>query len=276
VTRNVSRCVLSLAKIGLLVCVFGAGVLVTKQGIFGKIQRLINSEPPLISIERPSGLNDDNTYCVVVAGQSNAASHGLPRGRAGNGCFALTVSGWFAGEDPWPGSSGNGGSVWSRLAPQIRNSGMADHVVVGCVAAGSCRIDDWVSGGKLKGKLDELAQAYRNENLTVDAVIWHQGETESWQWTADPIDYRQQLSSLVDRCQIQFPEAVIVICQTSRDVEGVVHPGIRLAQQVVCDGRDRVIAGPDTDALDETYRHDGVHWNEKGMECFATLLLERI
>lgn len=259
-----------------LLCAFGAGVCITRLGVFNRIALLIYSSRTPTPVERPIGICDENTYCVVVAGQSNVASHGAPRGRAGKNCFALTASGWYVGDDPWPGGSGTGGSVWSRLSPEILDRKIASYVVIGCVAVGSSRVEDWSSGGRLCPKLDEIAQAFAKEQLKVDVVIWHQGETESWQKSADPIEYRRHLSSLVDRWRTEFPNAKIIVCQTSRDGQGVVHPGIRAAQLAVCDISERVVSGPDTDELDDSFRHDGVHWNEKGMKWFAKRLLERL
>ena len=50
----------------------------------------------------------------IAAGQSNAAKHGTPRARSGDGTFALAASGIYPLADPLPGSSGSGGSLWSR------------------------------------------------------------------------------------------------------------------------------------------------------------------
>ena len=39
---------------------------------------------------------------------------------------------------------------------------------------------DWISGGVHAQRLPEVLKALRSQQLVVDAVVWHQGETEAW------------------------------------------------------------------------------------------------
>lgn len=257
----------------ILICGFGLGVAFQKWVTVGRVIRwLAPGHSTAQDIPRPAGLENDSTLCLLVAGQSNAASHGRPRGRAGEGVYALTAEGWFPAVDPFPGGSGFGGSVWTRLGPMLRHRSLTEQVVIGCVAQGSSSLSAWAPGGGLEPLYRRLGDRFEAERLEIDALIWHQGETESWRNDADSACYRENLERLIDAWQQRFPGVPIVICQTSRDPEGRVNPGIRGAQRAVCE-REGVHVGPDTDALGDKFRHDQVHWNEAGMRVFAEELM---
>lgn len=105
-------------------------------------------------------------------------------------------------------------------------------------------------------RLPEVLKALRSQQLEVDAVVWHQGETEAW----------------IASVRALGIDAPIYVCLTSRDGQGVINLGIRQAQASVWNSQERVFAGPDTDSLGDSLRSDRVHFNARGLEAFAVLL----
>ncbi|MEB3350070.1 MAG: sialate O-acetylesterase [Cyanobacteriota bacterium] len=210
-------------------------------------------------------------FVLVVAGQSNAANHGQPRGRSGAGSYALSMDGVFRLEDPLPGASGLGGSSWPYWAALQQRGQPGSQVVVAAIAQGSSAVADWIPGGVHAQRLPEALNVLRSHKLDVDAVVWHQGETEAWNG-GDPVAYAANLSRWIASVRALGINAPIYICLTSRDGRGVINPAIRQAQASVWNSQQRVFAGADTDSLGDSFRSDGVHFNGRGLEAFAALI----
>ena len=112
---------------------FALGVLAQRQGIPGALRdRLrLGIDSTRIPLEAPIWRDP---VVLLVAGQSNAANHGQPRGRAGADSFALSSEGLFRLEDPLPGASGPGGSPWPHWAALQQRSRPGSQVVVAAIA----------------------------------------------------------------------------------------------------------------------------------------------
>ena len=249
---------------------FALGVLAERQEIPSAVHRwlpLPRAEHPQVPVASPSWRDP---FVLVVAGQSNAANHGSPRARAGGSSYAFSVDGLFRLEDPLPGASGPGGSPWPHWAARRQLVQPGREVVVASIAQGSSAVADWIDAGVHAQRLPRLQAAFRHEGLEVDAVLWHQGETEAWSG-GDPSAYAAALRRWIAEVRALGINAPIYVCLTSRDGQGVINPAIRQAQASVWNRAAGVFAGPDTDSLGSTYRSDGVHFNQKGLEAFASL-----
>lgn len=249
---------------------FALGVLAQRQGIPSVLRsRLsIGADSHQNTVTSPSWRDP---FVLLVAGQSNAANHGQPRGRAGAGAYALASEGLYRLEDPLPGASGPGGSPWSHWAALQQRSRPGAQVVVAAVAQGSSAVADWTPAGVHAQRLPAVLKTLRRQGLDVDAVVWHQGETEAWAG-GDPNSYTSHLRRWIASVRELGIRAPIFVCLTSRDGQGVINPAIRQAQAAVWNHDARVFAGPDTDSLGEAFRIDGVHFNAHGLEAFARLL----
>ena len=155
-------------------------------------------------------------FVLVVVGQSNVANHGRPRGRSGTDNYAVSMNGVFQLEDPLPGASGPGGSPWPHWAALQQRSWPGSQVVVASVAQGSSAVSDWIPGGVHFQRLPDVLEALRQQQLDVDAVMWHQGETESWSG-GDAAAYAANLSSWIASVRALGIKAPIFMCLTSRD-----------------------------------------------------------
>lgn len=212
-------------------------------------------------------------FVLVVVGQSNVANHGRSRGRSGIDSYAVSLDGVFHLDDPLPGASGPGGSPWPHWAALQQRNRPGSQVVVASVAQGSSAVSDWIPGGVHSQRLPDVLRALRQQQLNVDAVVWHQGETESWSG-ADAAAYAANLRSWIASVRALGVDAPIFVCLTTRDGQGVINPSIRQAQASVWNSQDRVFAGADTDSLGDAFRSDGVHFNGRGLQAFAALLQE--
>jgi|688.fasta_scaffold262250_2 lysophospholipase L1-like esterase len=249
---------------------FALGILAQRQGIPGSVRLFFFAGAGTHSrmVEQPTWRDP---VVLLVAGQSNAANHGRPRGRAGSGSYALSVEGVFRLEDPLPGASGPGGSPWPPWAALQQRARPGTQVVVAAIAQGSSAVADWIPGGVHAQRLPEVLKALRRQQLAVDAVVWHQGETEAWSG-GDAAAYEANLRRWIASVREQGINAPIFVCLTSRDGQGVINPAIRQAQSSVWNAQVNVFAGPDTDSLGDAFRSDGVHFNARGLEAFASLL----
>jgi hypothetical protein len=210
-----------------------------------------------------------NSFVVLVMGQSNVANHATPRGRGGAGTYSFTPDGFFACEDPLPGASGSGGSVWTRWAALRRQTDPVVSVVVACVAQGSSFASDWKPGGCHYPRVTAVVRSLQSRGFPIAAVIWHQGESEAWMNDIDASIYANELKSVMAGVRDLGVVAPIFVCQTSRDANGTVNLAIRKAQAGLRNSVVGVHAGPDTDLLGDEFRADGVHWNARGLDRFA-------
>lgn len=210
-------------------------------------------------------------FVLLVAGQSNAANHGELRARTGAGTYAFAADGVYLLEDPLPGASGPGGSPWPHWAALQQRNRPGSQVVVAAIAQGSSAVADWIPGGVHAERLPEVLNALRSQQLGVDAVVWHQGETEAWSG-GDAAAYAANLRRWITSVRALGINAPIYVCLTTRDSDGVINPAIRKAQASVWNIQERVFAGADTDSLGHAFRSDGVHFNAQGLEAFAALL----
>lgn len=247
-----------------------AGIALQRSGLPAAFWRTLAPPPKAVPLAEPVVWSDP--FVLIAVGQSNAANHGLPRGRAGSGSYALSAKGVLRLEDPLPGASGPGGSPWPHWAALQQRARPGSQVVVAAIAQGSSAVADWIAGGVHAQRLPAVLKALRSQQLAADSVVWHQGETEAWS-SDDAAAYEANLRRWIASVRALGINAPIYVCLTSRDGQGVINPAIRQAQASVWNSQERVFAGADTDSLGDAFRSDGVHFNARGLEAFAKLLL---
>ena len=212
---------------------------------------------------------------VLFIGQSNAANHGSARSSAPGPHRA-----WHEGQakrlqDPLPGCSGVGGSVGVRLA--TTKPPTHDAWLVACAAQASTSIADWHPAGEPFRAAARAISEISKLGIGPHWIVIHQGETDAWLNT-DAIKYEGELRALVARLIALAPMARILLCQTTIHSKGApLHAELRAAQARVWVSLPQVWAGVDTDSFPERSRAwDGVHFNEKGLKVFASLLRRAI
>ena len=213
------------------------------------------------------------TVHVLVLGQSNVASHG--EHPADSECGHLFHEGRLMPlSDPLTGGSGEGGSVWTRVAPKLRSGGVCDDVVISMFAEGGSSIADWSPGQPCLRKLRQALPHFESSATAITHIVFHQGERDNLLGTG-AAEYRQSFMSMYQRVSKFFPEARWILCIASWS-DGVTSDAVREAQLSALEREPTIFRGPDTDLLGDDCRYDGTHFNELGLERFATMLTETI
>ena len=227
-----------------------------------------------------------SAFVIAALGQSNAGNHLGPRVA---GDPALPVYAYFrdrcvALQDPVPGATGEDGSLWTELALQLARSRREPIVVIAGAAAGSS-VRDWDRdhAGMTSRALRSLAAAAR-DGLAPRVVVWLQGETDA-EAGMSQATYASLLEKLVERISAAIASAsskptarpAWIITQTSRCWGSETRSeDVRAGQRAVAAKIANGHPGPDTDALDDSYRRDGCHFSERGRQRIVAELVEAI
>jgi peptidoglycan/LPS O-acetylase OafA/YrhL len=213
------------------------------------------------------------TGMLVVLGQSNAGSHA----QTGTASTTQGVRSFFNGhcamlQDPLPGTTGNGASIWTALANSLSVTSRSS-LLIAPLAVESTAIAQWVQPGPVHTALRTHLAQVAAANLPVHAVLWQQGETDMRNATEAAHYLRDvvALRTLLDAHGIRAPllTATSTRCRTTgtgnvRRALARVH-----AQQPI----KRVLPGPDTDALSGQDRIDQCHLSDQGRSKAAVLWL---
>jgi hypothetical protein len=215
--------------------------------------------------------------CVIlVVGQSNAANEGERRleSRRNNAGY-LHDDMVTQALDPLPGCTGIQGSVWPVVADKLIDSDIAESVIIAGCAVGGSSVKDWAPSGKYHCILQDRISEIRRVGLEPTYVVWHQGETDTSLRTSERqyfVELRRLIESLRNvgvNCPFFVAMASYVRGEMSCDV-------IRAQAQAA--SLPEVFVGPDTDALGDEFRRDGLHWNYAGQlrvaELWAEVLLK--
>ena len=227
----------------------------------------------------------NHAVVIAVLGQSNASNSvphqnhpdkKLPIFMAFNGrCYVL--------EDPILGTDNTLGSIWPSFALALHKS-LGKPIVIVAGAASNSRVGDWseMRTGILQRILDQAANLYSSSNLSVDHVIWLQGESDAAQTQVSDRDidanYVSKLNSVFDTLaerifQENKPSFFVTTTSVCFDtLEG--NQVIRDSQKRIIELRQDTRFAGDTDEIGQSGRHDGCHFNRLGAESVSKMLAE--
>ena len=214
------------------------------------------------------------TVVLLVLGQSNAGNHG---GRAKNGPSAanptVTVfngSGCASLQDPLPGATGQGQSIWSHLEPAFAQRGRARDVVLAVVAVEGTSMEEWTADASpLKAHLQNRLAAFKQAGLVPDLVLWQQGEADARAGT-QAAAYVSRFEALRAQLRDSGVRAPIVMAQSTMCNNGG-SADVRQAIAQLSARHADLRVGPDTDTLRGPMRDDGCHFSEAGLQAAARL-----
>lgn len=212
---------------------------------------------------------------ALVFGQSNAANFGESRRKSRAGVFYFFRGRFGRAQDPLPGANGIMGSVWTRLGDQLIAAKLFSQVIFVPAAIGATEIALWAPGGLLHEDLlrnvrETLQAGYRFTHL-----LWHQGESDAV-LKITPADYQLRFKAMIAAIRSLGVDAPVFVAQATRCGDYQPNQDIRWAQHNLVDPAQNIFAGPDTDTLDTTWRHDSCHFSNKGLERHAAMWLEVI
>ena len=224
----------------------------------------------------------------LVCGQSNAANHGdgvyAPRHQV----FALNFMDMrcYRADDPLPGASGHGGSVWSQLGDLLVEQGLYRSVLFVPIAVCGTFIADWADENKpahsrLLLTLERLRKRLGTHFIGVDGVFWQHGEAEANLTDMDAGTYQARFGSIVDALRAGGVYAPIFIARSTICEGPSPHPfknheEIRKGQLGLANVTRGIIAGPDIDTIGRDGRYDGCHLSALGLQQAAALWFETI
>ena len=206
----------------------------------------------------------------VTAGQSNSANFGNPQQEAKDDRVVyFDGKAYTHAKDPIPGGCGGGGSPWALLGDRIA----ASQQVPVCFRSASLT---WT---EVRSWLPPDTELYKNLLACVKtfgkhgvrAVLWHQGESDTLVNTSADT-YCDRIKIIVDTLNQDAGYAIPWFV-----AQATFHPGSNAGQQEQVAKGQRLLwekkichQGPITDDLLGTeYRHDGVHFNQKGLTTHA-------
>lgn len=240
----------------------------------------------------------------LVAGQSNAATHGELPSKAQNPLnrtWSYESKVWEPLQDPMPlashwkmqpfgGNPTSGGSVWPTFADML-SAQTGTPVGVISVAWGGSSVEHWLSGGsdtyKQQYQKDEplvnrlIASAMGLSGCQFKAVLWHQGESDSVYGTSrtaymDRLTRLRNLFVQKTGCNQPWVIARASFIPMSFNVPESRMMEIRTAQADISKAPG-FAAGPDTDLLaSPTHRYDRLHFSGEGLNKHARMWVEKV
>jgi glycosyltransferase domain-containing protein len=216
---------------------------------------------------------EGNTLHVLAMGQSNIANHGLSPSKSTFG--SVNVDGASVPlEDPIPGGSGTGGSIWPRVGEKIAIQRMFSAFQLSLVAKGGTSIAEWLEDAHSADGLKLTLARLANATPKVNCIVWHQGEKDNLLHTP-PDEYFSSFSKFHNIVSQFLPGVTWIICRASFRMGKINHKIVAAQNRIVAE-IPNCIAGPNTDVLGREYRVDDTHWNNEGLSVFADLLVERL
>ncbi|WAC71173.1 hypothetical protein OU995_16390 [Roseateles sp. SL47] len=215
---------------------------------------------------------------LVAMGQSNAGNHGdLPAQPAGTQAKPIPVlhqGRCVLAQDPLPGATGQGASVWSALHQRLGGQWNGRPIVWMVVAVDGTRLDDWTDDqSPLRRWWERQIDATVATGWPIAAVLWQQGEADARQGTSteDYMHGLRQLRALTEAHGLPGPWWLARSTYCPPVATDPMRKAVRQAvEDLLEEPTSGFRAGPDTDALPRTMRN-GCHFTAEGVEAAAAL-----
>jgi hypothetical protein len=219
-----------------------------------------------------------DTAVLLVMGQSNAANFGETKYTAACSNSLNFYSGvLYPLADPLKGATGNGGSVWSRLADILITKGLARVVIIAPVSIGGTSIETWKPGGINNHLIIETVTSLQSKGLRITHVLWHQGESDNtiqFPLLSDADNaqrYRNEFLQIVAQLRSLGVHAPVFPAQATRCNTTPPDLLLQQAQHDLASDSLGIYNGPNTDLLGNEYRFDRCHFNDLGLHVHAML-----
>jgi hypothetical protein len=208
---------------------------------------------------------------ILAMGQSNAGNYGETRYRPVQNVvnFNWADGKCYRAEDPLLGSTGDRGSVWTRLGDALIESKRFKQVVIVPVAVGGSSVRDWAGSHGPAQRAVAAQEALSRVGLRITHVLWHQGEAD-YEMHKDV--YSRLFARMTEYIRSHGIGAPVFVA-TATICNNTGSDQIREAQRELPLRLANVFAGPDTDALDSIYdRRDNLcHFSDRGLALHARM-----
>ena len=214
---------------------------------------------------------DHDAAVILAMGQSNAGNYGETLYRPVQPVFNFNWNDGkcYRAEDPLLGSTGDRGSVWTRLGDALVETKRFKQVVIVPVGVGGSSVRDWAGPDGPSQRAVRANEALGRVGLHVTHVLWHQGEAD-YEMHKDV--YSRLFARMTDYIRANGINAPVFVA-TATVCNNIGASQIREAQRELPFRLANVFAGPDTDALDSIYdRRDNLcHFSDRGLALHARL-----
>lgn len=239
-----------------------------------RIQALPVSFLARAEVSRPEFAQEGHrTMVALVFGESNGANEGESPRVAGERVFNVFNGRIFRAEDPLLGSTGQGGSIWTRLGDELIERELYDDVVFVPIAQGQTNIAQWGPSGGLHRKFIERIREAKSMGLTFTHLLWHQGKSDALSNTTK-VAYQEAFRAMLDGIRKEGVTAPMYVTVTTRCHREGPNQTIQEAQTELVNPLEGVLEGPNMDALGLEYRFDGCHFTDEGLQRAALLWVD--
>lgn len=135
---------------------------------------------------------------LVAMGQSNAGNHGDRPSRGGQRAPipVLHQGRCVMAQEPLPGGTGSGASLWSALHQRLNGTWAGKPIVWLIISVESTRLDDWTDArSPLRRVWEQEVDAAVATGWPIAGVLWQQGEADALSGTSTK-DYLRGLRDL--------------------------------------------------------------------------------
>ena len=169
--------------------------------------------------------------------------------------------------EPLAGVDGRAGGFGHVSADTIyylkKNYNFSKNIVVLGFSKGGTKAKDWASG-PLANKFDFFLKRLKKDNIEIDYVFWHQGESEIK--NANRNYYQNYIKDiqlifqkfLTSSNKTRIGMALVSVCNSEKSKY------LNKSQLSIIQGNGRVFLTLNTDNLGSIYRYDGCHFNDLG------------
>ncbi|MGZ8288019.1 MAG: hypothetical protein ACXW2U_06710 [Telluria sp.] len=205
-------------------------------------------------------------YRILVLGQSNAANHG-PAPADGRKRMPVIADGsCYLSSAPLPGATGDGDSIWPHMADELGYQVGGRPLAFAVLAVENTTIADWTGEGPVRRRLVRELAALRKSALSVDLVLWQQGEADARDGTSRT-KYTAGLLELEQILAGQGVRAPLLVAQSTY-CPGSYGAAVRGGVRDAAAKSSRILVGPDTDELTGAMRL-GCHFSGPGLDLAA-------
>ena len=170
-------------------------------------------------------------------------------------------------KEPLAGADGRAGGFGHISSDTIyflkKNYNFSENIVFLGFSKGGTRAQDWASG-TFANKFDFFLKKLKKDDIKIDYVLWHQGESEIKD--ANSIYYQNYINDiqlifqkfLKTSKKTKIGMALVSVCNSERS-NSLIN-----SQRSIIQSNDRVFLTLNTDNLGSSYRYDGCHFNSLG------------
>ena len=212
---------------------------------------------------------------ALVFGQSNSANFGETPKASNPNVYNYYKGKLYRAQDPLLGADGDGGSVWTRLGDKLIAHQKYEAVIFIPLGIGATEIARWQSKGDLHQSILNVIDALNRQGLSITHMLWHQGESDAVLKTSK-VAYKSMFLDMLSSIREHDVKAPIYVSIATRceKLRGSIE--IQEAQAELVDISAGILPGPNTDNLGFSYRYDGCHFSDEGLEQEAEMWLSSL